>query len=358
MLGPMENRSGNLFWGDVVRVVAVFGVVLVHTSADVITEWGRFPGSWWWVANIYDSLARGCVPVFIMLSGAFLLPKKEGALDFFLKRFQKILIPFVFWTAAYLFWKKMFYVPTLGFSGALRLTVNGGVCFHLWFLYLIAGLYLITPILRVLVAQASRKDLLYLLTLWFLVSSVFPFLEGWDKLFWHSGLHFSIPVELAQGFIGYFVLGHFIRQTETAGFRGAAYGVWFLTLFTCAIGTYLLTRHFHAFQTLFYDNMAPNVVFYAVSFFVIIKHAGPAFETRLSPGLRCLVLDLSKASFGIYLIHPMILDVLTKGRWGFALRGDIPHPALMIPLTTVVSYVLSFAAIFVIQKIPVVKRIT
>ena len=85
----------------------------------------------------------------------------------------------------------MFYVPALGFSGALRLAVNGGVCFHLWFLYLITGLYLITPILRVLVAQASRKDLLYLLTLWFLVSSVFPFWEGWDKLFWHSGLHFS-----------------------------------------------------------------------------------------------------------------------------------------------------------------------
>jgi surface polysaccharide O-acyltransferase-like enzyme len=353
----MENRSENLFWVDAVRAAVMFGVVLVHSSADVITEWGRFPAGWWWAANIYDSLARGCVPVFIMLSGALLLPKIENYRDFFLKRFQRILIPSIVWTALYLLWKKQFYVPGLGLSEALRLTAGGNVHFHLWFLYLIAGLYLITPLLRILVAHASRRDLLYLLGLWFLVSSILPFWEGWDKLFLHTGLHFKLPVELAQGFIGYFVLGHVIRRTDTAKCRNSTYGVWIVSLSVCAIGTYLLTRHFHSFQTLFYDNMAPNVVFYAASFFMIMKHAGSALETHLGAGLRRLVLDLSKASFGIYLIHPMIQDILLKGRWGFVLKGDVPHPAFMIPVTAAAIYALSFFIIFVIQKVPVLKRI-
>jgi len=353
----MENRSENLFWVDIARAAVMFGVVLVHISADVITEWGHFPKGWWWAANVYDSLARGCVPVFIMLSGALLLPKTESYRDFFFKRFRRILLPSVVWTVLYLLWKKQFYVPELGFSEAFRLALNGGVHFHLWFLYLIAGLYLLTPLLRVLVAHASRRDLLYLLILWFLVSSVLPFWEGWDKLFLHTGLHFKIPAELTQGFVGYFVLGYFIRQTDTVMFRHSVYGVWAACLFICMIGTYLLSRHFHSFQMLFYDNMAPNGVLYAASFFMILKHAGPWLETHLSAGWRNLVLSLSKASFGIYLIHPMTLDILAKGRWGFVLKGDMPQPILMIPLTTLVIYVFSFFVIILIQKIPVLKRI-
>ena len=114
----MEDRSENLFWVDVIRALVMFGVVLAHVSADVITEWGRFPASWWWAANIYDSFARGCVPVFVMVSGALLLPKDESYRSFFVKRFKRILIPFVVWTALYLLWERQFYLPSLGFSEA------------------------------------------------------------------------------------------------------------------------------------------------------------------------------------------------------------------------------------------------
>lgn len=353
----MENRRENLFWVDLARAVVMFGVVLVHASADVITEWGRFPGSWWWAANLYDSLARGCVPVFVMLSGALLLPKREGYREFFLKRFQRILIPALVWTALYLFWKKQFYMPGLGFPEAFRLAAGAGVHFHLWFIYLIAGLYVITPVLRVLTAHASRRDLLYWIILWFLVSSVFPFWEGGDKLLLHTGLRFKIPLELAQGFVGYFILGHLLLHSETSKFRYPACGVWVISFLACLFGTYFLSRQTHSFQVLFYDNMAPNVVFYAASFFLIMKQVGPVLETRMKGGLRNFVLALSKASFGIYLIHPMILDALAKGRWGFVLKGDVPHPALMIPLTALAIYGLSFLAVSVIQKIPVLKRI-
>ena len=79
------------FWVDVLRVFAIVAVVVVHVSADIITEWNSMPRSWWWAANFYDSLARGGVPVFVMLSGALLLPQAESYRDFFKKRLQRIL---------------------------------------------------------------------------------------------------------------------------------------------------------------------------------------------------------------------------------------------------------------------------
>ncbi len=348
MLLPVQSKRENLFWIDLLRAVVSFGVIMIHVSADVITEWRAFPRDWWWAANIYDSLVRGCVPVFVMISGALLLPIREDFPDFFRKRFHRIIIPFIAWTLFYLLWRKYFYEPGLGGAEALRKVAGGNVHFHLWFLYILVGLYLVTPLFRIWTAHATGRDIFYFLVLWFFVSSVLPRLP----------LRIQIPVEPAQGFIGYFVLGYFLRQYSSGKWVPGAAALWLASLLVCILGTAFLSAQSHVFQKLFYDNLAPNVVFYTASFFVLAKYAGPVSEKHLSRPLRNLILNLSKASFGIYLIHPMILDALAKGRWGLVLKANIPHPVAMIPLTTAAIYFLSFAAIWMIQKIPYLKRIT
>ncbi len=109
----LPNERENLFWIDVLRAVVMFGVVIIHVAADVITEWGAVPQDWWWAAHVYDSLVRGCVPLFVMISGALLLSKTESLGDFFAKRFQRIAIPFLVWTILYLLWRKHFREPIL-----------------------------------------------------------------------------------------------------------------------------------------------------------------------------------------------------------------------------------------------------
>lgn len=348
MTPPVQRKRENLFWIDLLRAVVSFGVIMIHVSADVITEWGVLPQDWWWAANIEDSLVRGCVPVFVMVSGALLLPIQEDFQDFFRKRLYRVMIPFIAWTLLYLLWKKHFYEPDLGGAEALRRIAGSGVHFHLWFLYILIGLYLVTPLFRIWAAHASGRDIFYFLALWLFVSSFLPRLP----------FRIQIPIEPAQGFIGYFVLGHFLRQYAIEKWIPGARALWAASLLVCVIGTAFLSARSHAFQSLFYDNLSPNVIFYTASFFILAKYAGPVFEKQLPFHLRSLVLSLSKASFGIYLIHPMILDALAKGRWGIVLKADMLHPVVMIPFTAAAIYFLSFAVIWVIQKIPYLKKIT
>ncbi|OGX13877.1 MAG: hypothetical protein A2351_08415 [Omnitrophica bacterium RIFOXYB12_FULL_50_7] len=357
MTRPAQGEKEKLFWFDFLRAAAAFGVILVHVSADVITEWGVFPKSWWWSANIYDSIARGCVPIFIMISGALLLPVQEGIGDFFRKRFYRVAIPFVAWTILYLLWKKHFYVPHLGFGEALRLAASGGAHFHLWFIYVLVGLYLVTPVFRILAAHASERLLLYFLVLWFVFSSFLPFFEKLGTILIHSNFHINLFVEPAQGFIGYFILGHFLRKYMTERQVPAACAMGTVNLFVCALGTYFLTLHARTYSLLLYENMSPNVVFYAAAVFALAKQADPFLGRALSAGVRRGITGLAKASLGIYLIHPMFIDILAKGRWGFVLKADMPHPAYMIPLTTTVIFLLSFLATWMIQKIPYLKKI-
>lgn len=348
--------QANIFWMDFVRTIVIFGVVVVHVSADVITEWGKAPLSWWWSANIYDSLARGCVPIFIMLSGALLLPKTESYGEFFKKRFNRIGIPFLTWSVVYLIWKKLFYEPNMGLQEAFARILSDKVCFHLWFLYIIIGLYLITPVLRVLVAHAKLRDLLYFLGLWFLISSLLPFAQRIVEMFAHANFEFKLPAEAAQGFIGYFVLGHALHQFSTKELFRPALFTLISCFLICAGGTYVLSARFHSFQQLFYENMSPNVVFYAAAFFIVVKYCPLFSGDCTNSGFRSAISLFSKASFGIYLVHPIFIDVLYHGRLGFVLRGDVFHPAYMIPVVALIVYILSFITVFAVQKIPYLRR--
>jgi len=344
------------FWVDVLRVFAIAAVVIVHVSADIITEWSAVPRSCWWIANFYDSLARGAVPLFVMVRGALLLPKAESYRDFFVKRFQRIVIPFIVWTVFYLLWQKYFYEPQMGLAEALRRAANGEVHFHLWFLYLITGLYLITPLLRILTMQGTRRDLFYFLGLCFFVASLVPCLERMDALFFHTGIRFKIPIEMAQGFIGYFLLGFVLLRESKPSWAARSGITWLAAFLVCFLGSGLIALRFNQFPALFYDNAAPNVALYAASFFIIAKEASPWIEAHLNAGTKGLVLSLSSASFGIYLIHPVFIDIFNHGRLGLVLNATIGHSAWSIPVTSIVIYVCSFLAVLGIQKIPLLKK--
>ena len=335
----------------------MFGVIIIHTSADVITEWGRFPDSWWWAANLYDSLVRGCVPVFVMLSGALLLGKQEDYKSFFLKRFQRIAIPFAAWILIYLIWKKLFIQTDLTFPEAMSQAAGDRVHFHLWFLYMITGLYLITPVIRIVTQHASRLDLSWFLALWFTVSSLLPFVEKAVPLLGGPEINIALPIPSVEGFVGYFLLGHFLHRYSKPSWIIAAAGFWLGSLLFCISGTFSFTARLHSYQKLFYENLAPNVVLYTASFFVLLKHLKVTQGESFSPLLKNLVLNLSRASFGIYLVHPIILEALASGRWGgLVLKPDTNHPFFMIPICSLAIYLLSFAIIALLQRTPL-KRI-
>ena len=343
-------------WVDVLRVFAIFAVVVVHVSADIITEWSGVSRRGWWVANFYDSLARGGVPIFVMLSGALLLPKTEACRDFFGRRFQRIFVPFIAWTVFYLLWQKHFYEPQLGFREAVKRVTNGEVHFHLWFLYMITGLYLITPVLRLFTAQASRRDLLFFLGLCFFAASLVPFWEGLDGLFFHTGIRFRIPLEAAQGFTGYFLLGLVLWRESRASFLPAACLAWLSALLICFFGSGLVAFRCNRFPIVFYDNMAPNVALYAASFFIMVKETSPWIEARLNAGVKRLLLSLSGASFGIYLVHPVFIDIFNHGRFGFVLKPAMGHPTWSIPVTVAAIYLCSYLAVSVMRRIPALKH--
>ena len=119
--------------------------------------------------DIYNSISQPGVPLFLMLSGALLLqPNKLGEpLGVFFKiRAKRIAPPFLFWGIMYFLWRIYVNGEVLTTESVLQGALNGPY-FHFWYFYALIGIYLFTPVLRIMVAYIDRKTFSFLAILWF-----------------------------------------------------------------------------------------------------------------------------------------------------------------------------------------------
>jgi surface polysaccharide O-acyltransferase-like enzyme len=340
---------------DLIRTLAIVLVILLHVSIEphpIVTQIGQAEVVRWWTVDFYESIAQLCVPLFVLLSGALLLqPSKidEPLGVFFKKRVNRIALPFVFWGAAYFAWRYFVNHEALTIGSILQ-GIETGPYFHFWFLYMIAGLYLITPILRVLIAHADRKLLTYLIVLWFVGTAIMPFIG----LFGSYDL--DTRVFVIVGWVGYFLLGAIllrVRLRPLVLYVSLAAGV-----LATAVGTYFMTLEVGGQNSYFFDNeLSVTIIVASIAMFMLLRNFSANRLEKGSPHSNWLLHQISKNTLAIYLFHVMVLESLERGFFGFTLSVNTINPILGIPLITAVTLFISLGVIILLKKIPLLKKV-
>lgn len=346
-----------LYWADAVRTLAMFGVVLLHLAAVPNHNIASITAEWWWWANLYDASARMSVPLFIMLSGALLLTRPETTAREIWRRIFKIGLPLILWTLIYLGWRTYLRADDFTAAAIARHILNGmetPAYPHLWFLYIMLGLYLLIPVLRPFVAHASGATQLYFAGLWIFVTVLQPAFQGM------AGYSISLSLPAASGFIGYFVIGAALHRHVPPRLPRRAFWacvVAFLVgLAVAVLGTFYLSRNGNRLDEYFYAPLTFNVIAMSISAFLIIRHVVTPFQTALGhkPVVRSVLTKTSALAFGIYLVHPIVIDSLD--RWaGLSVDPLLHHPSWYLPTLAVLVFVLSAAASFLITRTPVLR---
>jgi surface polysaccharide O-acyltransferase-like enzyme len=358
---------------DVLRVSATFTVVILHTAAPLLYQFNSIDRSGWLIADVVDSCCRWAVPVFLMLSGMLLLgtSRSESLRSFFGKRVNKVVFPFIVWSIIYSFWSfgghniahyiHEFIVNHDGFpysvSGFAKDFLRGEVHYHLWYFYPLIALYIMTPVIRHFVKDARAKSLAWFLALWLVVAAAY------GAICQISGVTDSGPAyygTFAVVAIGYFVLGHYLNKVDIGKkSRSIIYVVAVVGLLISILGTYVWTsRSEGELQDYFYNYFSVTVI--ALSAAVFLAFSKVDWEKKLPDGSRAsrLLADASSASLGIYLIHPLFLETLHMLKLhGMTIDATFVHPALAIPLVSIVTIAASFIAVRILQKVPLIRRI-
>lgn len=368
---PLNNQQ-HIVWLDVVRFIAMFTVVACHCTDPFNFYPGTAPDIEWiklWGA-IYGALLRPCVPLFVMITGALLLPVRGEASVFYKKRILRVLWPFLIWSVVYnLFpWLTgvlglspdvlLDFFPYSGEEVARQsLTVSldyiaqiplnfSIVDVHMWYIYLLIGLYLYLPVFSAWVEKASEKAKLWFLVA-FAVTTLLPYYNQfvaqylWGTCSWNA---FGMLYYFA-GFNGYLLLGHYLRNLDWSMKKTLAIGVpmfvvgYVVTFFGFRYIT-ALPEYTDEMLELFFTYCSLNVVMMTIPVFMLAKKANFRSER-----MRKALANLTLCGFGIYMIHyfftgPSVVLMRAIG---------VPVP-IQIPLASVVAFGVSWFIVWAVYR--------
>ena len=348
-----------VFYPDFLRVIAIFAVIFLHVAAN---KWYAFkPDTFQWqVFNFYDGLVRWCVPVFVMVSGMFLLDFRrysesvsENLGRILKKNIFRLSITLIVWSIFYLYFD-MFLNGKFD-TNPVRLTdfLFESTKYHLWFLYMIIGLYFLAPFLQVLVRNLSKKDFELLLIVLAIFCCGYDFINVFLKFFLNKTLYFRSNVPEFSGYLIYFLAGFYFanfeisKRTRTIFYIFAIIGVFFATY----VNSEFALQH-EKKKDFFYAYKLLNTMFVSFGVFIFFKNLFAKFQNNGK--FAKIITKLSALSFGIYLIHVAILDFIVKK---MQITTTTLNPIIMVPLLSLSVFVISAILAFIISKIPILRKV-
>ena len=372
-----DNR---IVWLDVIRCVAMIMVIGVHCIDPfyISPTMRAIPEYTHWAA-IYGSLLRPSVPLFVMMAGLLLLPVKKQPLGkFYKKRIYRVLFPFLIWSVLY----SMFPWVT-GVLGLPKEIIGDFFCYtqgqesqslidslkdvamvpfnfshkenHMWYIYLLIGLYLYMPFFSAWIENADRKTKRAFLLIW-IISLFIPYLKEYvaNCLFERSGYVFGTDTwnefglfYYFAGFNGYLLLGHYVKK----GNDWSLMKTFILCILMFAVGYYITYTGFsttasnpNATETemeLFFTFCSPNVLLMTLATFLLLQKVVITNSTVIK-----VLANMTQCGFGIYMVHYFVVGPF------FLLIGpsSLPIP-LQVPLMAICIFLCSWAFTALIYKL-------
>lgn len=329
--GAVQQMNRRVYL-DYLRVIATVSVIGVHTVslASSLQERGSLS---FYVLEIFDFAFLSSNLLFILISGALLLPVRgERITVFFQKRIRKVVVPLAVYYILYVVAKEgaMWLHPR--YWRVLFLRILSGPpeeAPHFWIIYTLLGLYLLTPLLRWITAHVPQEVFAGVIAVVFFVNA----LQTYAPVFGFSA-HLSVIVD---SFAGVFLLGYFLsekcdRRAENLFIGGGALSF----LFSC-----ILIICTDSYQNYIYQN-APTMMLYSSAVFLLVKRvAGQCVSEHFLIRLIC------KYSFSVLLIHWGVLHYIVKQLLHIdVLSGGIVGGCL---LTAALTFVLSLLGAILID---------
>lgn len=342
----MENTKLNAQGITRVKCFAVLLVVLIHTVAIPVNTWGLENSA----AYIWSySIGMLGVPLFLMSTGALLLQEKYGnwqAPGEIKKRALRILVPLLVYGWVYAMMEIFFEQKTITLMmpfEALRRVITGESWGHLWYMYMLLGLYLLLPVIRHLHWGTNEEQKRGMIAVMVFFGMIMPVIaRAFNTVYIGSNLlSLSLPATLCHMLT--FWTGALITQTNWVE-------RWKKHFDAAGIISLLVLS---VWPVLFQNTVIKRAILGYDSIFVWLSAAWVFSKLYSCKVYHKSFTGFEKLSFGIYLIHPFFMNLLYKAVNISPLMGNA---VLTIPLFTILLTVLALVSVWIISKIPIAKK--
>lgn len=286
---------------SVLSVISAFAVVILHTNGCF---WKYSTDRYWVTANVIESLMYFAVPVFFMISGATLINYRDRytTKEFFKKRIQKTLIPFLFFSLIGLFYQIYMgniLISDLSFWGVIDAILNVKYNETYWFFISLFSVYLSIPLFAAVPKELRQTIFKYLAGICFVFNTLLPFISTYLPITYPGGL----TVRVGSSYLFYILLGNLLHTNDLKkSHRIVLYLLGIAGLLTHMLGTYNLSVAAGVIDKTYKGYTGLPTVLYSAAVFIFVKNL------TLPKFLQKIVSMISPYTFSIYLMHWYFID--------------------------------------------------
>ena len=341
----MSGGGGKLVYISALNVFSAIGVVILHANGIF---WSRPTGVLWLSSNFIETFFYWPVPIFFMMTGATLIGylRRYNTSVFFLKRFTKTFLPFIFWSLFACAFCTLYEGRAMDWN-ILHIVSNifnaqyQGVY---WFFPALFSIYLSIPLLALVTNKLRAFQ--YVIIIGLVTNLAIPLLCNIINV----PFNIRLKLDIAGGSLLYALSGYYLSRTDFTQ-------KWRIIIYICGFAGWLI----HYFGTLIssaeqtfivgtfkgYDNLPAFVQ--AVAVFVFFKYFFG--KHQIYEQIKTLLVQTSGLTFGIYLIHMYFLNILHR-------ELSIDTGSLMWRIVGgLFVFCLSAHVIVIVKKIPFLKRV-
>lgn len=336
-----DTRDYSLDW---MRLFSCICVICIHVSNVYSRNYKNLEWESYAFSVAVNTAARVSVPLFFMISGALLIPKKVDA-EKYKKRIVKYGLLLVLWSVIYYLFNHYYMGPDYElYEFDIKNIFYSPVESHLWFLFAILTVYVILPVMQVVCKEAPVELMKKLLIIWLAVTFCITVLDIHEMK-----IRYQVTGWSNTYYIGYFIAGYFIRRLLEKQVLPNNCLIW-----AGAIGGFVVTAGLTLWDTS-RSHVHIEDYFHYRSVFIAISAMG-IFAYCLNK-LKKVSMNrwferATNCSFGIYLVHVIFLNIIREETSFFS------YPSILgIPLIVSVIFTASYATVYLLKKIPFVNAI-
>ncbi len=324
---------------DLLRIIAIICVIFIHISGKILVKYPDISNDDLLVAFIYNSASRIAVPIFIMLSGLLLLHKQETIGVFLKKRFFSIVPVFLLWNGIYSLYihlqdnsEDWLYIFLKGFREP--------IFYHLWYIYVLLGLYLVTPFLREVFNKIDGKYIRYFLIICF--GSIFLNTLIHNFFGFKLAIHTYTGIELAYYIFGGYLL--FIASKYRNSFVNfvvflSSSLVMIFVNYNKTLELKTVYRFFNGYNNIFNFMQSVFFILFILNMNVVLD--------KLHKFIKIFIKVIASSTLNVYLSHAIVLEIVLEIYPDILKRADyvsaIPMLAMLIyAISLVISICLDY----------------
>lgn len=350
-MDPAAKSPNRNIHYDLLRILSAFSVVMLHSAAQF---WYNLPitGMEWRIVNAYDACFRFGVPIFVMISGAiFLDPDRElDVKRLYRHNILRFVIMYLLWGAVYgLLDCRVFGFANLTWKQIVKEMAQGR--YHLWFLPMLVGIYILLPVLRSWILSADRRNVQYFLALFVVFQIVrttaMTFVKNKELLHW---LELG-EIEMVCSYLGYFVLGYYIVHVAIPQkYHKYIYLSVIPSMVLNVLGSEIQTARDGIPNAALYDSFGVFTFCIVIAVFLFVTQKLKTH--RWSEKGAAVITEVSKGTLGIYLLHIGFMEQLQAR----GIHGAMVPVIVRVPLLALVSFLTCYVLAALLRRIPLVGR--